>query len=289
VLQENFKLLMEQLQSAEVLTVQERQLLASVMRFVESSQGSRDDRLAELDAAIFGDLREQLQSLELSLLAERFGRSDLPRELAERWFSEDNKQLIEIAPAENISENIAASRFVDAVRSVLPNATGYPVVYREAASTVVISFQMALVFAVILVTAVLLFFLRRLLDCALVLVPILCAAIVTAGMTVWLSMPFNFANIIALPLLIGVGVDNAIHMVHRMRTEAVSLAAPMATSTSVAVFASGLTTIASFGNLGFSTHRGMATMGALLTLGMVTTMLATLVFLPALMRLRVFR
>jgi hypothetical protein len=96
----------------------------------------------------------------------------------------------------------------------------------------------------------------------------------------------NFANIIALPLLVGVGVDSGIHMVHRMRTEPPRDGQPLHTSTSRAVLASGLTTIASFGNLAFSAHLGMASMGQLLTIGMGVTLLATLVLLPALMRLK---
>ena len=99
-------------------------------------------------------------------------------------------------------------------------------------------------------------------------------------------MKLNFANIIALPLLVGVGVDNGIHMVHRMRTEPPADGDALHTSTSRAVVASGLTTIASFGNLAYSSHLGMASMGKLLTLGMVVTMVATLVLLPALLRLR---
>jgi predicted RND superfamily exporter protein len=112
------------------------------------------------------------------------------------------------------------------------------------------------------------------------------AAGATAGLTALLGIPFNFANIIALPLLVGVGVDNGIHMVHRMRTEPPRDGEALGTSTSRAVFASGLTTIASFGNLAFSPHVGMASMGQLLTLGMVVTMAATLLLLPALLKLR---
>jgi predicted RND superfamily exporter protein len=119
--------------------------------------------------------------------------------------------------------------------------------------------------------------------------------VLTAGLTVAIGMPFNYANIIALPLLVGIGVDNGIHVVHRMRTRAGMPAVeqrreqlptePAArlfdTSTMRAVLASGLTTIASFGNLAFSAHVGTASMGILLALGLATSMAATLVVLPA--------
>ncbi len=243
-----------------------------------------DARLLQLDSDLLGNLEPELHGLAELLTARPFGREALPRELEQRWFDAKGRELIEIVPAENINNNAAAERFVDSVRAVLPRATGLPVVYEEASATVVRSFQLALSYAFVLVALILYAFLRSVRDSLLVLGPILCAAVVTAGATVWLDMPFNFANIIALPLLVGVGVDNGIHMVHRMRTEPPKDGEPLHTSTSRAIVGSGLTTIASFGNLAFSAHVGMASMGQLLTLGMGMTMAATLLVLPAIMR-----
>ena len=110
------------------------------------------------------------------------------------------------------------------------------------------------------------------------------ATILTAALTVAVGMPFNYANIIALPLLVGLGVDNGIHVVHRMRHEHVGRL--FDTSTMRAVLASALTTIASFGNLAFSSHVGTASMGILLALGLAASMTATLVVLPAWLVLR---
>src|SRR5690606_40861406 len=186
---------------------------------------------------------------------------------------------------ENVNENAAARRFVDAVRSVVPNATGLPVVYEEASATVVRAFQIAFAYAFVVVTVLRYVFLRRTRDVLLVLGPIVLACVVTAAATVVIGMPFNFANIITLPLLLGIGVDNGIHIVHRMRYEPPADGTPLRTSTSVAVLACGLTTVASFGNLAFSSHRGMASMGLLLTVGMAVVLAATLVLLPALFRL----
>jgi predicted RND superfamily exporter protein len=192
-------------------------------------------------------------------------------------------------PSENVNDNEAAERFVDAVRAVVPSATGLPVVHREASATVVYSFRLALTYALVMVAALLFVFLRRIVDVLLVIGPIVVAAAATAGVSALLGMPFNFANIIALPLLVGVGVDNGIHIVHRAHRETSSRGDALGTSTSRAVFASGITTIASFGNLAFSPHVGMASMGMLLTLGMVVTMVATLLLLPALLALRARR
>lgn len=274
------------LADAAPFTRAEAALDVAVRRFLEGTDGTGDPRLHTLDTALRSDLPAQLAELETALGAEPFGRADLPRELAARWTSARGEHLIEIVPAENVNDNEAAERFVDAVRAVVPSATGLPVVYREASATVVYSFRLALSYALVIIATLLFAFMRRAGDVLLVIGPIIVAAGATAGLTGLLGMPFNFANIIALPLLVGVGVDSGIHMVHRMRTEPPRDGAALGTSTSRAVLASGLTTIASFGNLAFSPHVGMASMGKLLTLGMLATIAATLVLLPALLSLR---
>jgi hypothetical protein len=269
------------------LTSAETQLQTAVVGLLERDAGEAE--LRTLDANLRSDLSEQLAELETGLQATPFGRADLPPELAGRWTSARDEQLIEIVPSENVNDNEAAERFVDAVRAVVPSATGLPVVHREASATVVYSFRLALTYALVMVAALLFVFLRRIVDVLLVIGPIVVAAAATAGVSALLGMPFNFANIIALPLLVGVGVDNGIHIVHRAHMETSSRGDALGTSTSRAVFASGITTIASFGNLAFSPHVGMASMGMLLTLGMVVTMVATLLLLPALLALRARR
>lgn len=266
----------------------ERALLAAVTGWLGASADHTSaaslDRMRALDEDLRSDLAAELETLGRAVQAEPFARDALPPELSDRWVNASGQQLIEIVPAEDVSEDAAARRFVSAVRSVVPAATGLPVVYQEASKTVVSAFGLALIYALLLVTAFLVVFLDKTRDTLLVLVPILSAGIITAGMTVWLGIPFNFANIIALPLLIGVGVDSGIHMVHRMRTEPPENTQLLNTSTSRAVLASGLTTIASFGNLAFSMHVGMASMGQLLTLGMAVTLASTLILLPAIIK-----
>ena len=259
-------------------------LAAAVATFLES--GPDDDVLGLLDAALRSTLAEELAALERQLEATTFGLGDLPAALAERWVDASGRQLVEFVPAEDLNDNLAAAAFVATIHEVVPRATGLPVVYQEASRTIVRAFGQALSYALVMVTLLLIVLLRRFSDTVLVLIPIVFAAVVTAGSAAWLGLPFNFANIIALPLLIGVGVDNGIHMVHRLGHEHGDAGSPHATSTSKAVLASGLTTIASFGNLAYSEHQGMATMGQLLTIGMIITLVATLLVLPALYALR---
>jgi hopanoid biosynthesis associated RND transporter like protein HpnN len=241
-------------------------------------------RLRELDRALTARLPEELGKLAAGIQAQPFGREALPEPLAARWIGTGGRELVEIVPADDVSDNAAASRFIAAVQGVVTKATGLQVVYQEASATVVRAFGLALLYAFVMVTAIILIVLRDLKDTLLVILPLLFATIVTAALTVLIDMPLNYANIIALPLLVGIGVDNGIHVVHRMRTD--SAEQLFDTSTMRAVLASGLTTVASFGNLAFSSHVGTASMGILLALGLAVSMAFTLIVLPAWLKLR---
>jgi predicted RND superfamily exporter protein len=166
---------------------------------------------------------------------------------------------------------------------VAPDAIGFPVIYLEAGDAVVKAFQQAFLLSLFAITVLLLILFRPKSDALLVLLPLLLAGAFTGAASVLFHIPFNFANIIALPLLLGIGVDSGIHMVHRMRTAPPSSGQILQTSTARAVLYSALTTICSFGNLAVSPHRGMASMGILLTIGIGFTLLCILVVLPALM------
>ena len=248
-------------------------------RLDTANGAAREALVRALDEALTAGLPGELARLAAALRAQPVERADLPRPLAERWLAGDGREIVEITAAQDVSDNVAARRFIGAVHAIVPTATGLPVVYQEASATVVDAFARALTYAFIMVAAIIWLVLRRFRDTLLVLVPIALASVSTAGLTVLIGMPFNYANIIALPLLVGIGVDNGIHVVHRMRTE--TAARLFDTSTMRAVLASGLTTIASFGNLAFSAHAGTASMGMLLALGLATSMAATLVVLPA--------
>ena len=262
-------------------------LESSILVYLDAREdpGRQPLSLEDLEWSLLQTMPDQLRRLAAGLAARPFGRDALPVELTARWVTGDGRELVEIVP-ENVNDNVSAGLFVDSVRERVPTATGLPVVHREAGRTVVQAFQLAFIYALIMVSAILWVFLRDLRNSILVIVPVVLAAGVTAAVAVVIGLEFNFANIIALPLLLGVGVDNGIHMVHRARTETPRDGNVLETSTSRAVLASGLTTVASFGNLAFAAHLGMASMGKLLTLGMIVTLAATLILLPALLKLR---
>ena len=246
----------------------------------------REPRLESLEKSLTGTLQFALGTLKKAFLAEPFNRKDLPRDLFERWVSEDGGIRIQVFAEEDISDNDALEKFVWDVRTVAPDATSGPIFTYESGRAVVGSFKQAFVSAVILISILLFIVLRNFVDSLYVLFPLLVAGLFTGASTVFLQIPFNFANIIALPLLLGLGVDNGIHMVHRMRKLADSDSDFLKTSTARGVLFSALTTVFSFGTLIFLSHQGTASMGKLLTLGVLLTMATTLLLLPAFYLLR---
>ncbi len=240
-------------------------------------------RVAALQSATLDELADLLGRFQLLLLAEPIDMSVLPAEIIAQWVSADGRELLEIFPREDITDETASRRLVEQVRQIAPNVTGVPVVYLEAGDSIVQAFRIAFVYALIAVIIVLVIFLRNTVDTILVLSPVLLAAAITGATAALFDLPFNFANIITLPLLLGIGVATTIHMVYRMRTAPPDGGSLLVTSTSQAVLFSGLTTLCSFGNMAFSPHAGMASMGTFLTIGLVATLLCTLILLPVLL------
>ena len=115
------------------------------------------------------------------------------------------------------------------------------------------------------------------------LIPVALAFAITAGITVLIDLPFNFANIITLPLLLGIGVDHGIHMVRRSRELSGTQGHVLGTSTSRAILFSTITTLVSFGTLALSSHLGMASMGILLGVGLAVLLIVVMIVLPALL------
>ncbi|MCP4406305.1 MAG: MMPL family transporter [Gammaproteobacteria bacterium] len=240
--------------------------------------------LNELQHSLLHYFPENMRMLKASLGATHFSMQDLPTDLVQRWVSQQGDFRIAVFPKSDISDNDALRRFVSEIRTEAPDATDDPVIILESAQVVVTAFQQAFTGAIIVIGLILILILRSIIDAVFVMIPLLFAGLLTVALFLLSGSVFNFANIIALPLLLGLGVDNGIHMVTRIRAadpnQRVNL---LKTSTARAVLISALTTIVSFGNLIFSSHPGTAGMGKILTLGVLMTLLATLVVLPAML------
>jgi predicted RND superfamily exporter protein len=175
----------------------------------------------------------------------------------------------------------ARTRFVAEVRGVAPNVAGGLVQQLEAGRTIAESFRTALLGAAIGIAAVLFLLLRDIVWVVRLLMPLVLGGLLTLATLVLLGIPFNFANVIALPLLLGVGVDNGVHMGLRLREGARTEAVLHGTTVRALLFGS-LTTVVSFGNLALSPHQGTASLGVALGMGMLWILLTTVTLLPAL-------
>ncbi len=236
--------------------------------------------LAELERRLTGTLPALLKSLSAALRAGHVTITDLPDGLRRHWLSPDGRARVLVRPAGPLTDNVRLEAFVRAVLSIAPEATGTPVVVTQAGDVIVGAFRQASWLVLGVITALLAVVLRRPRDILLVLAPLGLAVLLTVGTAVLLGENLNFANVIALPLLLGLGVSGAIHVVMRWRQEAAAETVAV-TSTPRAVLFSTLTTIASFGSLAVSEHRGLASMGLLLTIAILWSLVCTVVVLPS--------
>jgi hopanoid biosynthesis associated RND transporter like protein HpnN len=235
---------------------------------------------ATTEHALLDGLKVRLQQIRSALKAEAVTINTLPPDLVSDWVAADGKARIEVSPSGDASDNDNLRRFASAVSAVAPEATGVPILIQESAKTVVRSFIQAGLLALISITLILVFALRRITDVLLTLVPLLLACVVTLEICVLIGLPLNFANIIALPVLLGVGVAFKIYYVLAWREGETSLLASPLTR---AVLYSALTTAIAFGSLYFSSHPGTSSMGELLGLSLITTLAAAVLFQPILM------
>ena len=242
------------------------------------------DTFARLERALFSNLPGRLAALTHALDAEAFDESSLPQDLRSRWIDRTGAYRIEVLPSENLDDNRALERFVTAVQTIVPErATGGPVINVAASEAVLEAFRQAFGYALIAITLWSLLLLDRPGDVIFILAPLLFAGLLTAATTVLLGLSFNFANIIALPLLLGIGVDSAVHILHRYRHAPPADGMVLGTSTARAVVFSALTTACGFGNLAISSHLGTASMGTMLAFGLGFTLICTLILLPSML------
>jgi hopanoid biosynthesis associated RND transporter like protein HpnN len=253
-----------------------RRLADDLQKLAESDSATRDKAQNVFVVPlkiVLGELKNTLQAQTVSL-------DTLPPELVSGWKTKEGLMRVEALPKGDPNDNDNLRKFADAVLLAEPNAIGGPVSILKSGDTVVKAFVHAGIWALLVISFLLWLALRRITDVLLTLVPLLVAGAVTLEICVLIGLPLNFANIVALPLLLGVGVAFKIYYVTAWRSGRTNL---LQTSLTRAIFFSALTTATAFGSLWLSSHPGTASMGKLLALSLVTTLAAVLLFQPALM------
>ena len=256
--------------------VASRRLADALTRLAASDEATRNKAEAIFITplkVVFDQLRNALQAQPVSL-------QTLPPDLVSEWKAKDGLMRVEALPRGDPNDNDNLRRFANAVLAAEPNAIGGPVSILKSGDTVVRAFIHAGIYALVVISLLLWITLRRITDVLMTLVPLLVAGAVTLEICVLIKLPLNFANIVALPLLLGVGVAFKIYYVTAWRSGRTNL---LQTSLTRAIFFSALTTATAFGSLWLSSHPGTSSMGKLLALSLVTTLAAVLLFQPALM------
>ena len=256
---------------------------------IEMLQGSAVERetksakLAAFQRALFEDLRNTFQSLQMQDNSAPLRTQDLPKMLRDRFVGVTGKILLQVYPHKDVWQHENQREFVEQVESVYPDATGTPSQLYEYTSLLKRSYEEAALYALAAIAILVFIHFRSVGSVVLALLPVVIGSIWLCGLMGFFNIPFNPANIMTLPLMIGIGVTNGIHILNRFAEE--QTPSILAKSTGKAVLISGLTTIAGFGSLMLAKHRGIESLGYVMAIGVTACMVAGLTFLPAMLNL----
>lgn len=240
--------------------------------------------LREFQGSMFAELPDKLTMMKESLHAAPVTEADIPAALRERFKGKTGKLLLQVAPKKEIFEREPLAEFVDQVKSVVPSATGEPVMVFESLTVLRDSYLAAFAYAFAGIALILLINFKSIRYALLGSLPLAAGLLLMVG-CMWLAgVSFNSANIIVLPLILGVGIDSAIYIVNRYRQGNESPGAVVVSSAGIGVFLNALTILFSFGALMVAHHRGVFSIGAVMSFGMLASVGVFLVFLPALLQ-----
>lgn len=243
------------------------------------AQGAPGDRQRAQEVLLQG-LGVTLDQTRTALQAAPVTLASLPATILSDWIAPDGRARVSVTPKGDSNDNRVLERFITAVTKVAPDAVGSPIQSRESARTVSSAFLEAGVLSFLAITVLLFAVLRSVRDVAITMAPIVLTGLLTLGTCVLIGQSLNFANIIALPLLFGIGVAFHIYFVLAWRSGGSHL---LQSSLTHAIFFSALATATGFGSLWASSHPGTASMGELLMISLIWTLVSALLFQPALM------
>ena len=249
-------------------------------RLLDQAADSDDAFLERLHHVLLSTLPQRLAALKAALTASKLTVDDLPPDIRDDWIAADGTAKLMVIPKGDSNDNAVLERFVNVVQAVAPQANGPAIQIYEAGKAVSKAFRVATLLAFAGVALLLGAILRRFIDVVYVLLPLAVAALVTIAICRAFGLQLNFANIITLPLLLGIGVAFNIYFVVNWRK---GIQEPLQTATARAVLFSAFTTSASFASLALSSHVGTAGMGLMLLTGLAVTLAGTFTFLPSLL------
>jgi hopanoid biosynthesis associated RND transporter like protein HpnN len=245
-------------------------------------QAKAEAILSSYQTQLFAELRKNLDFLKRQKVDREITVADLPQSMRDQFIGRTGLILLQIYPREDIWNREPLVQFVRDLRSVDPDVTGTPVQNYEYIELLKISYEQAAGWALLAIMILILAHFRNFKDVVLTLLPLGLGVIWTLGLMPLIHLPFNPANIITLPLVIGVGVAYGVYAVDRYNEH--ESPALFSTSTGKAIVLSALTTIFGFGSLIFASHRGIAGLGLLMTIGVAMCMITSLCVCPAILQ-----
>jgi hypothetical protein len=253
-----------------------RRLAAALDAVVKGGPAAR----AHANEALVPGLQSMLLTVATSLTAQKVTVATMPAEMQRDWVAANGVARVQVSPKDTRNDPSVLKHFTDAVRRVAPDATGAPISIRESGNTIVGAFIEAGILSFIVIIVLLFITLRRVFDVLMTLAPLVLTGLLTLATCVAIGQKLNFANVIALPLLLGIGVAFNIYFVVAWRAGAKNL---LQSSLTRAVIFSAATTATGFGALWLSPHPGTASMGELLMISLFWTLATTLFLSPALL------
>ena len=241
--------------------------------------------LREFQAGMFAELPDKLAMMKQSLEAGRVTEADVPEQLKHRFIGKTGTLLLQVAPKKEIFEHAPLQEFVSQVKSVVPHATGEPIMLYSSLTVLRDAYLKAFIYAFIGIAVILLINFKSIRFALLGALPLGAGLLLMVGGMGLFGIRFNSANIIVLPLILGVGIDSAIYIINRYRQGNETPAQVAFSSAGIGVFLNALTILFSFGALMVAHHQGVFSIGAVMSLGMVASVAVFLAFLPALLTL----
>jgi predicted RND superfamily exporter protein len=242
-------------------------------------------KLADFQQALFIDVRETFEAIRNQDDSGPMRPGDLPEPIRNRFIGVTGKHLIQVYPKREIDiwGRAGQEAFIRDLRKIDPNVTGTPVQLYEYTTLLKKSFEEAAIYSLIAIAILVYIHFRKISCVILSLLPVGFGFVWMLGIMGYFDIPFNPANVMTLPLIVGIGVTNGIHILNRFAEE--QHPSILARSTGKAVLVSGLTAIAGFGSLILADHRGIRSLGLIMATGITTCMIVGLTFLPALLNL----
>jgi predicted RND superfamily exporter protein len=240
-------------------------------------------KLTEFQQALFENLHDTFHAVQIQDTRAPLLPQDLSPALRHRFIGNTGKYLVQVYPRKDLWQHENQRAFIDQLLSVVPanNVTGTPIHVYEYTTLLKRSYEQAAGYALVAIVIMLLLHFRSFLSALLALLPVAVGTVWLLGLMGLMGVPFNPANIMTLPLVLGIGVTNGVQILNRFAEE--QQPSILAKSTGKAVLVSGLTAIVGFGSLILADHQGIRSLGIVMSIGIATCMIAALTILPTLL------